>query len=496
MGWDLDMPFCQDLPTIPNPGVGKILVTGASGYVGGRLVKELLTRGYDVRAMVRSDPAIYIDRWPGVDVVQADALSYEDLLLALDGVNIIFYLIHSLLLGKKEFEAADIKVAINFRKAAEKSNVKRIIYLGALGDKKKILSNHLNSRMQVAYELFKGNVPVTILRAAIIIGSGSASFEILENLVRKVPFFLFPEWARTKCQPIGIRDVIKYLVGSMEIEETTGKLFDIGGKDQLSYKEMIILFAAIINKKKLIYNSPVSNYGFYAYIASMVTPVPLRIIRSLMEGCPNEVICQENDIKAYLDFDKLTFTEAVVFALDREMQDKIATRWTDAYPPAYELAIKLSELPKPKFISTYSLYTTKEASSLFESICLIGGKQGWFNTNWMWRFRGFIDKLLLGVGSFRGRRSNSTLRVNDVIDFWRVEELQTNKKLLLRAEMLLPGKAWLEFKIDELHEKQKLTVTAFFHQNKGYIGILYWYIFLPFHFIIFNDLIKQIERRS
>ena len=167
------MPFCQDLPTIPNPGVGKILVTGASGYVGGRLVKELLTRGYDVRAMVRSDPAIYIDRWPGVDVVQADALSYEDLLLALDGVNIIFYLIHSLLLGKKEFEAADIKVAINFRKAAEKSNVKRIIYLGALGDKKKILSNHLNSRMQVAYELFKGNVPVTILRAAIIIGSGS-----------------------------------------------------------------------------------------------------------------------------------------------------------------------------------------------------------------------------------------------------------------------------------------------------------------------------------
>jgi uncharacterized protein YbjT (DUF2867 family) len=495
MGWDLDKPFCEDLPTKPDKSIGKILVTGASGYVGGRLVKELMARGYNVRAMVRSDPSIYYERWPGVEVVKTDALNYEDLLLALDGVDVIFYLIHSLLLGKQEFATVDTNVAINFRNAAEKKNVKRIIYLGALGDKKKALSNHLNSRLQVAIELFKGTVPVTILRAAIIIGSGSASFEILENLVRKVPIFIFPTWARTKCQPVSIRDVIKYLVGSMEIPETAGQLFDIGGKDQLSYKEMIMRFASIINKKKLTCNLPVSNYGFYAYIANMLTPVPLQIIRTLMESCPNEVICLENDIKDYLDFDRLSFTEAVVFALDREMQDKISTRWTDAYPPASALAIKLSELPEPKFMSSYSLYTAKDASSLFESICTIGGKQGWFNTNWMWRLRGFIDKLLLGVGSHRGRRSNSTLRVNDVIDFWRVEALQTNKKLLLRAEMILPGKAWLEFNINQLQEKQQLKVTAYFHP-KGYRGIIYWYTFLPFHFFIFNDLIKQIERMS
>jgi hypothetical protein len=223
--------------------------------------------------------------------------------------------------------------------------------------------------------------------------------------------------------------------------------------------------------------------------------VPAQIVISLMEGCSNEVICQENDIKEYLDFEKLTFTEAVVFALDRELQDKISTRWTDSYPPAHELSIKLKELPAPRFLSTYSLYTDKDASKLFESVCKIGGKQGWFNTNIMWRLRGFIDKLLLGVGTGRGRRSNSTLRNNDVIDFWRVEEILEGEKLLLRAEMLLPGKAWLEFRIDKMGNRQKLTVNAYFH-HKGFLGILYWYIFLPFHYIIFNDLIKQIERRS
>jgi uncharacterized protein YbjT (DUF2867 family) len=495
MNWNLDNPFCDDLPTRPIPVIGKILVTGATGYVGGRLIKELLIRGYDVRAMVRSESYVYSDRWPGVEIVQADALNYEELSKALDGVSVVYYLIHSLLLGKKEFADVDIQVAINFRKAAEEKKVKRIIYLGALGDKRKHLSNHLNSRLQVAIELYKGNVPVTILRAAIIVGSGSASFEILENLVRTLPVFFIPKWARTKCQPISIRDVIKYLVGIMEIPETAGQSFDIGGKDQLSYKEMIIRFSAIIHKKKFVFNSPITNYAFYSYIASLITPVPAQIVISLMEGCSNEVICQENDIKEYLDFEKLTFTEAVVFALDRELQDKISTRWTDSYPPAHELSIKLKELPAPRFLSTYSLYTDKDASKLFESVCKIGGKQGWFNTNIMWRLRGFIDKLLLGVGTGRGRRSNSTLRNNDVIDFWRVEEILEGEKLLLRAEMLLPGKAWLEFRIDKMGNRQKLTVNAYFH-HKGFLGILYWYIFLPFHYIIFNDLIKQIERRS
>lgn len=497
MTWSLDQLYCIDLPTQPNPSIGKTLVTGATGYIGGRLVTELLERGYDVRVMVRSGAEDYKERWPKVEIVEADALRYDELLDALKGVSVAYYLIHSLLLGKKEFHAADITAAANFRMAADFNGVKRIIYLGGLGDKKKkdYLSEHLRSRIQVARELSKGNVPVTILRAAIIIGSGSASFDIVKNLVKRAPILFIPKWGRTACQPISVRDTIKYLVGTLEKEETTGRSFDIGGMDQLSYKEMMKRLSAIMGKKRIILNSPLSSFTIYGYIASILTPVPARIIRALFEGCAHEVLCINNEILDIMYWDRLTYSEAVVFALDREEQDKISTSWAEAYPPAHELSIKLTELPEPKFKSAYSVLSNKSEDKLFAAICKVGGVKGWFHNNWMWRLRGLIDKILLGVGTSRGRRSYSNLRVNDVIDFWRVEDLEENKRLLLRAEMLLPGKAWLEFNIDSVDEHRKLTVKAYFH-HKGFFGRMYWYAFLPFHYVIFKGLIKKIEQKS
>ncbi len=487
--------FCHDLPTKPRADIGRVLVTGATGYIGGRLVPELLERGYQVRVMLRGSTSEHAPPWPGMEIVAADALDLSSLKKVLTGIDTAYYLIHSLMRGPKEFESADLQAAINFRKAAEENEVKRIIYLGGLGEVKTLKSPHLQSRIQVAEELLRGKVPVTILRAAIIIGSGSASYEIIHNLVSKLPLLPLPRWARSRCQPIGIRDVIKYLVGVLEIPRTSGRNLDIGGKDILTYEMMLKVFAGIVHKRRIFLSFPISNIWLYAYFASLITPVPDPIILSLMKGVRDEVICRDDKIKDYLPFEPLTYQEAIVRALTREEQDKVYTRWSDAYPPAHELAIKLHELKEiPKYTTSYSLLSGKSASFLFNSICRIGGKAGWFNNNWLWRLRGAVDRILIGVGSSRGRRSYSSLKINDVIDFWRVEDIQQDKRLLLRAEMKLPGKAWLEFNINEEDGLRKLSVTPHYY-TKGLLGKIYWYIFLPLHNFIFNDLIKQIERR-
>ena len=488
--------FCHDLTSTPRPEIGKVLVTGATGYIGGRLVPELLARGYQVRVLVRSPSPEYKERWPGAEIVIADALQQDTLKKALDGIHTAYYLIHSLYLGPEKFTAADIKAAANFRMAAEKNGVKRIIYLGGLGDINSSLSKHLRSRMEVAQELNSGKVPVTILRAAIIIGSGSASFEIIQHLARQLHVILSPGWERHKCQPIGIRDVIKYLVGVLEIPETSGKSFDIGGGDILSYKKMIEIMAGFLHKRIFFVPFPFSHIGFYAYYASLITPVPLPLVQCLFEGLKNDAICQDDSIKNFLPFVPLDYEEAIQRATDREDQDRIYTRWSDAYPPAHHLAQRLHELKSmPKYTASHSLITEKSPTSNFKSICNIGGKKGWFRTNWMWRLRGMVDRILLGVGSSRGRKSHSTLKTNDVLDFWRVEDIQQDKRLLLRAEMKLPGEAWLEFNLKPVGKRNRLSVIAYYETSKLF-GDIYWYIFLPFHNVIFTDLIKQIERRS
>lgn len=488
--------YCYDLPCRPQPEMGRILVTGASGYVGGRLVPELLARGYHLRVMVRGVSDEYKQRWPGVEIVIADALDLDSLTTALEGIHAAYYLIHSLLLGRKEFESKELQSAQNFRKAAEEKGVGRIIYLGGLGDICTPLSPHLKSRMKVSEELGSGTVPTTVLRAAIIIGSGSASYEILEHLVKSLAVIPIPRWAKTKCQPIGIRDVIKYLVGTLETGETMGRSFDIGGRDVLSYREMLEIFTNLLGKWRLFVPCPLTHVGLMAYIASFLTPVPAPIIQCLLEGITSKVICQNDDIKGLLPFQPLSYKEALIRAMSREEQDKVHTRWSDAYPPAHELAMKLHEIERPvRYTSSSSLLTEKNASALFRSVCRIGGKEGWFHSSWLWRLRGTIDRLFLGVGSSRGRRSSSSLRIGDVIDFWRVEDMGKDAMLLLRAEMKLPGKAWLQFDIDQEHGKNRLSVNAFY-QPHGILGKIYWYIFLPFHFFIFHNLIREIEKRS
>jgi uncharacterized protein YbjT (DUF2867 family) len=488
--------FCTELTTFPRPERGIILVSGATGYIGGRLVPELAKRGYRVRAMARADARSYQAKWPGAEWVEADVLKPETLGRAMAGVDTAYYLIHSLMLSARRFEAADLQAASHFRQAAEKQNVRRIIYLGGLGDMRGPLSAHLQSRTQVALELSKGPARLTSLRAAIIIGSGSASYEIIAGLVKKLRFIPLPRWTRTRCQPVSVRDVIKYLVGVLEIPETAGRSFDIGGPDILTYAEMLKIQKKLIGKKILFFPVFYSNTKFYAYLASLVVSVPAPIIRNLIKSIHYEVICQDSDIEKYLPFSTIPYKEALLRALSREEQDKIHTRWSDAYPPAFELAIKLDQLPEPpQFSKYYALETRKEADALFKSVCQIGGKKGWFHTNFLWRMRGLLDRLLLGIGTARGRRSHAHLQINDVIDFWRVEDLIPNQKLLLRAEMKLPGKAWLEFAIEDRGASRRLSVQALYY-TRTLLGRINWYFFLPFHVFIFRDLIRGIEARS
>ncbi len=491
------MLHCHDLPTDPLPEIGPVLVTGASGYIGGRLVRELLFRGYRVRCMVRGGDRTALEkRWPGAEVVIGDALDRQSLVPALEGIHTAYYLIHSLLLGPTEFEAADIRAAATFQKVAAEQEVKQIIYLGGLGDRHGSRSSHLKCRAEVADELRAGTVPVTVLRAAVIIGGGSASYEIIRYLVSRIRLHPIPHWAKNRCQPIGVGDVLRYLVGVLETPATIGLSLDLGGRDILTYELMLRQFAEVTNKKVVFVSSPLSNIKLFAYVASLLTPVPAQITAALMAGLQDEVVCTNDEITRLVPIKPRSYKESVVLALSREEQDRVSTRWSDAYPTSHALALKLYELDGvPTYSTSYSILSDKASTALFKSVCQIGGKAGWFNSNWMWRARGGLDRILFGVGSARGRKPYPILQTNDVIDFWRVEDLQSNSRLLLRAEMKLPGKAWLEFAIAEENGMRRFSIRAFFHTHSLF-GRLYWYTFLPFHHFIFNDLLIQIEQRA
>jgi len=489
--------LCTGLSSTPCPEVGPILVTGATGYIGGRLVHELLARGYKVVAMVRRNADEYSKRWPEVTVVQADALKPETLDSALTGIHAAYYLIHSLHLGQKEFEAADLAAAGNFRNAAQRQNVSRIMYLGGLGDVRTPLSPHLMNRIRVAEELGSGEVPVTVLRAAIIIGSGSASYEILKNLIMNLPFLALPSWASTRCQPISVRDVIRYLIGVLEKPETAGRSFDIGGPDVESYANLMKIFAKVLQKKMLFINIPfLKSCRFYGYMASLFTPVPGPLVMSLMAGCKNEVVCLDCSIRKILPFPLIPYKEALVRALTREEIDAVYTRWSDSYPRNIPFeVVTLDELDhRPRYSQRCSITTDKSAAALFGVIRRLGGQEGWFHTSILWRIRGGLDRIFLGVGTSRGRKSPHRLEMNDVVDFWRVEDIEDGSRLLLRAEMKVPGGAWLEFKIDDDKKGRRLSVTAWF-DTRSLWGSMYWWAFYPFHHFIFNDLLRGIVRR-
>jgi hypothetical protein len=286
------------------------------------------------------------------------------------------------------------------------------------------------------------------------------------------------------------------LVGVLEKDETIGQSYDIGGDEILTYEEMLKILATLLKKKRLFVSVPVSNVGFFAYLAGLLTPVPTQIAHSLMASVVNEVICKGQKLGDIIPIKTYSFKEALIGAMTIEEKDAISTRWSDAYPPAHELALLLRDVdPRPRYTSRFFLDTKKSATDLFSAICQIGGKRGWFNTNYLWRLRGLVDRILMGVGSSRGRRASSSIRINDVIDFWRVEDLIKDRFLLLRAEMKLPGRAWLEFRISAKQPDRRLIIKAWFQHN-GILGIIYWYLFLPLHKFIFKNLIEQIEKRA
>ena len=322
--------FCLDLPSRPLKN-HKILVTGATGYIGGELIPELIARGYDVKIMVRSMRPEYNERWPSVEICVADVLNYEQLVHALVGIQSAYYLIHSFY-DRDCFEENDLKAARNFQKAADTNHLERIIYLGGLGEKEKDLSDHLRSRLMVGEVLSDGKTPVTFLRAAVVIGSGSSSYQIIKHLVSNCPLFIFPSWAKSKCQPIAIRDTINYLVGCLETKETIGNTYDIGGPDILTYSEMFKLQTQTIGKKRLFINSSISSVGLYAKIASLFTPISSTLIRVLFESCKNDVICRNSSIKYLIPIHLIGHSEALERAISRESQQSIFNSRHDSSP--------------------------------------------------------------------------------------------------------------------------------------------------------------------
>lgn len=474
---------------------GPVLVAGAAGYIGRQLVAELLDRGYRVRCLVIDAADAYRERWPVDEVITADVRDRESLRRALAGVEAAFYLIHSLLPAAALAIDDAVGEAASFRAAAEDAGVKRIIYLGSLADTRAPAGSDQARRLSVVRELRAGAIPVTELRADIIIGPGSASYEIIRNLVRRLPVMPVPSWARSQHLPVAASDVVGYLVGVLEAPATAGGSYELCG-EQLTYEEMLGIAAAIAGRKTRLVSFPYTNPAFYSYTASLLTPVPDEIARTVIGTLAREVICRDRRINELVPREPLSFAEMFRQAVASERSSDVLSRWSDAWPHEFENDLKLVDArPRITHRATYSLATRNDAAALFGNISEVGGERGWLHNNWMWRLRGVFDRLIKGVGSERGRKRHGRLEVNEVIDFWRVEALEPDRSLLLRAELRLPGQGWLEFLIEDEGTFRRLSVTAYFIAD-GLPGRFYWYAFYPFHGIIFRSLLKGIDERS
>ncbi len=480
-----------------------VLVTGATGYVGGRLVPRLVSSGYRVRVMARSLAKIQCRPWAGnslVELAQADVFDIESLCKAAKGCWAAFYLVHSMNPQHKDFASADRKAAQNMAKAASLGGLERIIYLGGLGDDSPLLSKHLRSRTEVADILGSGPVPTTFLRAAMILGSGGASFEMLRYLAERLPVMVTPRWVRTPCQPIAIRNVLYYLQGCLESDATKGETFDIGGPDILSYQRLMEIYAEEAGlHRRLIVPVPFLTPSLSSYWIHLVTPVPASIARPLAEGLRNPVVCKENRIRSILPQKLLTCREAISLALGKTRQQSVETCWSDAGSPEVPEWLYCGDAVYAGgtiFESGYRVILSCEPNILWQWIERVGGYQGWYFGGLLWRFRGIIDRLIGGIGLRRGRRHPTTLYIGDAVDFWRVLEIEAPRRLVLLAEMKLPGQATLEFDIRALgKEKTELKLSSRFFP-KGLFGILYWYSLYPLHQLVYKGMLKGIEKKS
>jgi uncharacterized protein YbjT (DUF2867 family) len=476
-----------------------ILVTGATGYIGARLVPRLLSLGYRVRAVSRSLEKLEGCPWAKhehVELRACDVLDLGQLSCAAQGCDIAYYFVHSMNSQHKNFADADRLAAHNMVSAAKSARLSRIIYLGGLGKESDDLSKHLRSRAEVSSILRSGGIPVTVLRAAMIIGSGSASFEILRYLVDRLPFMITPRWVRTPSQPIAIRNVLNYLIGCLEREETIGQVYDIGGPEIVTYQELMDTYAEEAGLgKRLVVPVPYFTPRLSSYWIHIITPVPSYIARPLAEGLRNPAVCHESRITELIPQELFDCRTAIKLAIDRLQHQGVESHWTDAgtVPPAEWCN---SQDPRwaggTVFEDCRSVTVDATPEDIWQPIVRLGGDTGWYYGDWLWRLRGILDRLVGGVGLSRGRRSANELRPGDALDFWRVAAVEPCKRLLLIAEMKLPGRAMLEFKITQTSTTQtKLTQTAKFLPD-GLTGLLYWWLVTPLHNFVFGGMLRGI----
>jgi uncharacterized protein YbjT (DUF2867 family) len=490
---------------VPNEeATGKLcLVTGATGYVGGRLVPELLAKGYRVRCAARSPERLRDYPWSGrVEVVRADLTDAEDTRRALDGIEVAYYLIHALGSGR-DFGETDRRTAEVFAAAAEEAGVRRLVYLGGLAPSAAgSVSEHLRSRAEVGEILLASGVPTVALRAAIVIGSGSVSFEMMRYLTERLPVMVTPRWVRSRIQPIAVRDALRYLAGCAALPPEVNRSFDIGGPDVLTYEQMMQRYAAIAGlRPRRIRPVGLLSPRLSSLWVGFVTPVPGGIARPLVESLRHEVVCHEHDIAEYVPDPPeglIGFGQAVRLALKRIGTDDVATRWSSASVPG----APSDPLPTDPDWAGGSLYVDLRESpvdasgeSLWRVIESIGGDNGWYSWPLAWTARGVFDRLVGGVGLRRGRRDPYRLRVGDSLDFWRVEELAPGRLLRLRAEMRLPGLAWLDLSVDQRDGRTWFRQRALFHP-RGLPGQLYWWGIRPFHGIIFGHMQRNIRHAA
>jgi uncharacterized protein YbjT (DUF2867 family) len=469
----------------------KILVTGATGYIGGRLVPRLLAQDADVRCLAR-EPARLAGRFAGAEIVQGDVFKRDDLLRAFEGVSVAYYLVHSMSDNKRDFAASDRIAAKTFGDTAREAGVARIIYLGGLGDDGEALSHHLRSRHEVGEILRASGVPVTEFRAAVIVGSGSASFEMMRYLTERLPVMIAPKWVDTRCQPIAVRDVLAYLVAELDIERHGNVVREIGGADVLAYRAMMMQYAQIRGLARKMLVVPFFTPRLSSAWVHLVTPIPARIARPLIDGLMNEVVVRHDEaLREFPAIHPMGYAEAVERALNRYLTTGLETTWFDAVD-VRRLPGKFAGLTEGMLIDRRQERTPANARDVATVFSMLGGKRGWLYADALWELRGVLDRLVGGFGMRRGRRSATELRVGDAIDFWRVEAWDPAGLLRLRAEMRLPGNAWLQFEaIPEADGGSVLRQTAFF-EPRGIFGYLYWYSLIPFHEFIFGNMAKRI----
>lgn len=469
----------------------KVLLTGSTGYIGRRLKHKLLADdNIDLRLFVRSKKSVTFPNPKKLEIVEGDTFDREALKKALEGVHTAFYMIHSL--NRKDYKNLDKISAQNFVDVAASCGVKRIIYLGGLGVENENTSEHLLSRLETGQVLSSNPKVQTIwVRAGVIIGSGSTSFEIIRNLTEKLPVMTTPKWVDTKAQPIAVSDVLDYLYESVYLKEEENLVVDVG-TEQLTYKEMMLKTAEALDLKRYIIPLPFLSITLSSYWLNLFTPVRFGVAKALIEGLRSEVIIQNDNAKKYFpNIKPISYLSAVKKAVEEIEKNQVISRWSDRFGKAWDKDHS-KDLADAIFVDRkIEYYNNISKENIYKSFISIGGKEGWFDYDFLWRIRGVIDKMIGGVGLKRGRRDQYNLRVGDSLDFWKVVDVQENKRLLLFAQMKLPGTAWLEFKVDD----EKLIQSAYFYP-RGVFGRLYWYALVPLHYFVFTNMIKSIVKKA